>query len=140
VAVACLLAAMLTTLTAVAASGRRTPGPERVGEVSIMPWPWKGAASPVEGRTFSFRVKASCPPVLHRVEVIERPRSGEHPRGAAVVTAYLKLRASAYSCPPAIYYRTTRIRLDRLATDLVIFDGSSDPPRRVFPPPRANAG
>lgn len=95
---------------------------------------------PAEDHTFSFYVYLNvCPtPLLEldQTRLVERPRIGTH-KGAAVVTAYLRWPAhleSTAPCPPEVAIKkVVHIKTKRRAADLVFFDGSSSPPRRVFP-------
>jgi hypothetical protein len=95
---------------------------------------------PTESRTFSFYVYLDvCPTPLLELDhttLVERPRIGSH-KGAAIVTAYLRWPAHEESeapCPPMLpITKVVHVKTKRPVADLVFFDGSSSPPRRVFP-------
>lgn len=95
---------------------------------------------PTEGHTFSFYVYLDvCPTPLLEVDhttLIERPRIGSR-KGAAIVTAYLRRPAHKERegpCPPLPpITKVEHVKTKRPVADLIFFDGSSSPPRRVFP-------
>jgi hypothetical protein len=88
-------------------------------------------------------------PRIDHVEVVERPKTKARPFKSAVITAFLFLpeyKAQAVegeegptyatACADLGLTLTKRVRLKRPAKDLVIYDGSYSPPRRVWPPVR----
>jgi hypothetical protein len=100
--------------------------------------PTRIAARHIEGHSFTFGVDVSpCqgPGVrLDHVKLVERPEDS-HGLKAAIVTAYLFHPAHIEGLPCARVrgIRKVRIRTKRRAADLVFFDGSDSPPRRIYP-------
>ncbi|HET7484342.1 MAG TPA: hypothetical protein VFJ64_03105 [Solirubrobacterales bacterium] len=103
---------------------------------------------PTEGHTFSFYVYLDvCPTPLLELDhttLVERPRIGSH-KGHAIATAYLRWPAHKENeapCPPLPpITKAVHVKTRRPVADLVFFDGSSSPPRRVFSlhgPPRGD--
>jgi hypothetical protein len=93
------------------------------------------------GHTFSFSVEINfCPTPLLELDhttLVERPRDGSG-KGAAIVTAYVSHPAYEEDdepCPPEVMAtQTVHVRTKRPVADLIFFDGSSSPPRRIYPP------
>lgn len=106
-----------------------------------------GGTVPAEGHTFSFYVLLdTCPAPLLELDhtrVVERPKTRVHV-GAAIVTAYLRHPAHAESetpCPPEVPdMKLVQVKTKRPAASLAFFDGSSSPPRRVWPRTRSARG
>jgi hypothetical protein len=73
--------------------------------------------------------------------LVERPEDEEGLK-AAIITAYLfhPAHVEGLPCPKVRRIKIVRIRTKRPAADLVFFDGSSSPPRRVLPPHVAQTG
>lgn len=73
---------------------------------------------------------------LDHVRLVERPKATSGLK-AAIVTAYLfhPAHIEGLPCLHIRARRRVRIRTKRPAADLVFFDGSSSPPRRIFPLP-----
>lgn len=120
-------------------------GPSRAAEVPVSIAPARiyvraiGTAFPTEAHTFSFYVQLNaCPALLEfdHADVIERPKTRSH-RGVAIVTAYLRDPPHAESqapCPPeARIAKLVRVKTKRPAASLIFLDGSSSPPRRIWP-------
>ncbi len=139
VAVAIAAVGLLGPVSAEAEGGAEVPAtvaPARIGIERVQ--------EPASGHSFTFSVlRDDCPtPLLEfdHATVAERPAIGVH-KGAAIVTAYMRWPAHrelepGQPCPPeAPIHQVVHIRTKRAATSLVFFDGSSSPPRRVFPPP-----
>jgi hypothetical protein len=72
--------------------------------------------------------------------LVERP--DKEGLKAAIVTAYLfhPAHVEGLPCPKVRRIKIVRIRTKRPAADLVFFDGSSSPPRRVLPLHGAQTG
>jgi hypothetical protein len=93
----------------------------------------------VEGHSFGFSVNVSpClgPGLtLDHVTVVERPENAHHLK-AAIVTSYLLHPAhrEREKCAKVRRVRFARVKTKRPAAELVFFDGSSSPPRRIWPP------
>ena len=106
----------------------------------------QGIPSPASGHLFTFKVLLDvCPPPLlepDHAAIVERPKVGSQ-KGAAIVTGYVrwpehKEQTAGESCPPEVpAWATMHVRTKRPASKLIFFDGSSSPPRRVWPPLRA---
>jgi hypothetical protein len=137
--------AMAIALVAAALSGAAPAQAETGLEV-----PASVEATPIVGthvlkrHVFTFQVVSPCrgPGLkLDHVRRVERPRTEEGVK-VAVVTAYLfhPAHVEGLPCPEILQLQTVRIRTKRPAPDLVFFDGSSSPPRRVLPIRGAKAG
>jgi hypothetical protein len=93
---------------------------------------------PVEDHSLGFSVDVSpCRGpglTLDHDTVVERPATDGLPK-SAIITAYLLHPAhiEREKCPKVRRIRFARVRTKRPAADLVFFDGSSSPPRRIFP-------
>ena len=134
-ATALVVTALLGAALAKADEGVEVPA-------SVEPAPIAARSAPsahvVEGHTFSFRIDVSpCrgPGLrLDHVRLVERPESANGFKGA-IVTADLfhPAHIEGLPCPKVRRIKTVRIRTKRPARGLVFFDGSSSPPRRVFP-------
>jgi len=104
-------------------------------------------------RTFTFSVQTGyCvggpKPRIDHVRVVERSKTAKRPFKSTVVTAFLLYPAHLLAIPPSppprhVVYNvcaglgltlTKRVKLKRLAEDLIFYDGSRKPPRRVWPP------
>ncbi len=82
-------------------------------------------------------------PVFDHFEVAEKPKSSRRPRGAAVITAYIRFPAPTEvrgevregepspACAGLGYGITGHVRLKRPAARVALFDGHATPPRRV---------
>lgn len=120
---------------------------------SVEAAPWRGPAAPIPKgpHVFSLSIAASyCageqPPKVDHIEVSERQARRSKPFKSAVITAYLRLptpRDLGASDPGEVQpcadigFRLRRvIKLERPVRDLILFDGSYSPPRRVWPPAR----
>jgi hypothetical protein len=120
---------------------RPSPAPEAVGRIeipaSVKPTRLAGAHV-VGSQAFAFHLDvSSCrgPRLkLIHVRLVEKPEN-EDGLEAAIVTAYLfhPSHVEGGPCSKVRRIRRVRIRTKRPADDLVFFDGSSSPPRRVFP-------
>jgi hypothetical protein len=79
-----------------------------------------------------------CAPrgTTEKVSLREVPVSAKYPHPSAVLTVTVAFpsfeRPSV--CPPLVYsYETLRVRTKRPAPSLWFYDGSFDPPRRIWP-------
>ncbi len=96
---------------------------------------------PAVGHTFSFYVYLDvCPTPLLELDhttLVERRRTATH-KGVAIVTAYLRWPAHVESeapCPPEVpIKKVVHVKTKQPAAELVFFDGSSSPPRQIWPP------
>lgn len=135
--------------TAVAASSAAAQEFEVVrvpAKLEVRPFTVRGPDA-LEGRSIRIQVNTSCrygPGVWHEVVVVERPKTKARPYKSAIITAVVERPAhDVYHptsppylvvCPGIRTWITKRIKLKRPAKDLLFFDGSSSPPRRVGPP------
>lgn len=70
------------------------------------------------------------------VRLQELPVSAAYPRPSAVITVIVSFPAyeEPHTCPPIPYaFETIRVRTKRPAPSLRFFDGSYEPPRRLWP-------
>jgi hypothetical protein len=91
------------------------------------------------GHLFTFSVVVDeCPALLEldHTTLVERPKVGPH-KGAAIVTTYLRepeYEKPGEPCPPLpLIYKSVRVKTKRPVSELILFDGSSSPPRRISP-------
>jgi hypothetical protein len=126
-------------LVATALSGTTFADAETGVEVPASVEPtWIAGGHIVGRRAFEFGVDVSpCrgPGLkLDHVRLVERPATADGLK-TALVTAYLfhPAHIEGLPCPKVRRIMRVRIRTKRPAGDLVFFDGSSSPPRRVFP-------
>ena len=115
--------------------------PESVIPASVWSVPLYPMRSPrpAVGHIFTFwRYDEICDPGrrLVSVQLVERPRTAARPFKSAVITVTLEdpERTAPKSCPPGQARALMHIRTKRPAASLIFFDGSSDPPRRLWPP------
>ena len=132
-----MLVATVLVGTASAAAGEGADVPASIEVAPITASGLRGRPV-VEGHSFGFSVDVSpClgPDLtLDHATVVERPEDADHVK-AAIVTAYLLHPAhrEQEDCPKVRRIRFARVRTKRPAADLVFFDGSSSPPRRIWP-------
>jgi hypothetical protein len=79
----------------------------------------------------------ACPALLEpdHATIVERPKVDAH-RGAAILTAYAREpehTETGAPCPPLpLLFKTMHVRTKRPASQLIFFDGSYSPPKRVW--------
>jgi hypothetical protein len=121
----------------------------------VEPAPWQGPIAPMPKGVRVFRLSITAgycageqPPEIDHIDVTERRTSVKKPFKSAIITTFLRFPTSGevgslsnlekLQQPCAdIGLRLRRvIKLKRPVRDLVLFDGSYSPPRRVWPPLR----
>lgn len=151
IAAACALGA----ISATAAELETVRVPAKVESVAWSPprllqGPWKNPEGP---RTFTLYVDNSycvgLKPELDHIEVVERPKTKEHPFKSAVITVFKRWpEHSVYVLPPTESGKPRyvsvcagvggaiirRVKLKRPVASLFLYDGSDSPPRQVLTP------
>ena len=143
-----MVAATVAVAVAAGALGSIAAGAEEGTEVPESVFPYQFKVSPKqnpESHVFRLSILLDiCPTPLLEVDhvtLVESPKSGS-PKSNAIVTAYVRWGAhhelrEGEPCPPEVpIKKEVRVRTRRPVSELVFFDGSSSPPRRVFPRPR----
>jgi hypothetical protein len=138
------LAALAVAVAAASASAQAespaepTERPAEVGAVRLELSPREAQHS--KGHTFTFaRTLDYCGPKGTVKEVIlqERPKTTARPFKSAVITVIVEFPAYIQPtvCPPLPpLWETLRVRTKRPADSLIFYDGSYEPPRRLWPP------
>lgn len=123
-------------------------GPPRVESV-----PWSGLIGPdPEGavRTLTFSVSSGyCvgepKPRIDRIKIVERPKTAKRPFKSSIITAFVRFPVPTEvvgsvnpgepqpACAGLGIGFLRRVKLKRPVGDLILFDGSFSPPRRVWP-------
>ena len=126
-----------------------TTGPSKIESAR-----WRASPAPISGvaqNVFLISIDAGyCvgepPPRVHHIDVSERFQTAKRPFRSAVITAFIKFPAPTEIVGPVkpgeprpgcggLGLKLPRfVRLGRPVQDLVLFDGSYAPPRRVWPP------
>ncbi len=113
--------------------------PAQTGEVRIeVP---QGQETRMTAHSFTFaRNLDYCGPMgtTKEVRIREVPVGALVPHPSAVITVIVSFPAyePPEVCPPIPYlYETLRVRTKRPATELNFYDGSYEPPRRIWPRP-----
>ncbi len=137
------IAAMVVTVSAAPASAAAegsggTEIPARTEAVQILIPPTN--ESRTTGHTFTFgRSTDYCGPrgTLREVVLRERPRTKALPFKSAVIKVIVEFPAYQQPsvCPPLPFmWETLHVKTKRPARSLIFYDGSFDPPRRIWPP------
>jgi hypothetical protein len=136
--VASTLAGSVPTAAGSASDRTGKDVPAYAGPVSLELVPVHGARR--TGHVFTFgRTLDYCGPVgtTQKVLLRELPVTSRRPHPSAVITVIVSFPAYEHprTCPPEIpRWETLRVRTKRPASSLLFFDGSHDPPQRLFPP------